>query len=180
MLQARRPRLEVHHLLAISDDILRDAVRLASERVPLRREPDKSIDLLDEACSLVRVRMPAEPAEPVRRLAAERARLVAEERARIDELFDIDRAGLLERLSYGTFRAFEEMGLMMEKLFTGQTTPRPRPEAPEGAPPLQEPAVRLAEVYAQRLAVDDALREALVAAGLQLTTADLEAVVPDL
>ena len=83
-------------------------------------------------------------------------------------------ASIVERVSYGTFRAFEEMGLVVERLFTGRTTPRPRIGPPDREAPLPDEARRLAEVHARRLALDDRLREALLAADLVLTPDDVD------
>ena len=62
----------------------------------------------------------------------------------------------------------------MERLITGRTTPRPRVGPPDKEVSLPEEAKRLAEVHARRLATDDRLRDALVAAGLVLSAEDVE------
>lgn len=54
ILNSLRPRLQNHHGVVISDDALDAAVRLSVRYLPNRRLPDKSLDLLDEACSRVR------------------------------------------------------------------------------------------------------------------------------
>lgn len=174
VIAARRPRLEGHHLLALSDEVLREAVRVSNERFPNRRQPVKAIDLLDEACSLRRVRSGATLPGAVAELAAERDRLLAEERAHVDELFGGERASLLAKFSYGTFLAIENMGLVLERLFTGTTTPRPRVPSKETERQTQDVVARLAETHARRLAVDDRLRASLLSEGLVLTTEDLE------
>src|SRR5439155_18768021 len=51
VLVARRPRLERHHAVAISDDALKAAIVLTDRFVPDRARPDKAIDVLDEACA---------------------------------------------------------------------------------------------------------------------------------
>jgi ATP-dependent Clp protease ATP-binding subunit ClpA len=51
VLVARRPRLERHHVVAISDDALKAAIVLTDRFVPERARPDKAIDVLDEACA---------------------------------------------------------------------------------------------------------------------------------
>jgi ATP-dependent Clp protease ATP-binding subunit ClpC len=174
VLAARRPRLEGHHLLALTDEILRDAVRVSNERAPNRRQPDKAIDLVDEACSLRRVRAGAELPAEVAELAAERDRLLADERKLIDDLFGGDRASLLAKFSYGTFFALENMGLVLERLITGSTTPRPRVANPETEKQTREIAERLADTHKNRLLLDDRLRESLDRNGLVLTHEDLE------
>src|SRR6266849_5877266 len=51
VLVARRPRLERHHAVAITDDALKAAIVLTDRFVPDRARPDKAIDVLDEACA---------------------------------------------------------------------------------------------------------------------------------
>jgi ATP-dependent Clp protease ATP-binding subunit ClpA len=51
VLIARRPRLERHHAVAISDDALKASIVLTDRFVPERARPDKAIDVLDEACA---------------------------------------------------------------------------------------------------------------------------------
>ena len=51
VLRARRPRLEHHHAVAIADDALQAALVLTSKFVTDRAQPDKAIDVLDEACA---------------------------------------------------------------------------------------------------------------------------------
>src|SRR5574341_2017259 len=51
VLVARRPRLERHHAVAITDDALQAAIVLTDRFVPERARPDKAIDVLDEACA---------------------------------------------------------------------------------------------------------------------------------
>jgi hypothetical protein len=86
----------------------------------------------------------------------------------MDELLTVGSVGgnLLERVSIGTYRTFEMMGLGLERLVTGQVTPRPRIFGPESARRAEgpDPAVRLAEAHKGRLLVEDRLRDALVAA----------------
>src|SRR6266571_9039912 len=51
VLVARRPRLERHHGVAVTDDALKAAIVLTDRFVPERARPDKAIDVLDEACA---------------------------------------------------------------------------------------------------------------------------------
>jgi ATP-dependent Clp protease ATP-binding subunit ClpC len=51
VLVARRPRLERHHAVALTDDALKAAIVLTDRFVPERARPDKAIDVLDEACA---------------------------------------------------------------------------------------------------------------------------------
>src|SRR5207244_3350376 len=49
VLVARRPRLERHHAVAITDDALKAAIVLTDRFVPERARPDHASDVLDEA-----------------------------------------------------------------------------------------------------------------------------------
>ena len=51
ILQALRPGLEQHHRMRISDEALREAVRLSRRYLPDLYLPDKAIDLLDEGAA---------------------------------------------------------------------------------------------------------------------------------
>ena len=51
ILRARRPRLERHHAVAIEEDALQAALVLTDKFVSDRAQPDKAIDVLDEACA---------------------------------------------------------------------------------------------------------------------------------
>ena len=55
ILRALRPGLERHHHLRISDDALKEAVRLSSRYLPDLYLPDKAIDLIDEGASRARM-----------------------------------------------------------------------------------------------------------------------------
>ena len=57
-----RDKYEAHHGLAISDEAVRACVELSRRYLPDRFLPDKAIDLMDEACS--RVRMECETRTP--------------------------------------------------------------------------------------------------------------------
>ena len=56
MITGIKERYEEHHQLVISDEAIRAAAHLAARYIPDRFLPDKAIDLVDEACSLVRLR----------------------------------------------------------------------------------------------------------------------------
>ena len=55
ILKALKPGLEAHHHLRISEDAIRESVRLSVRYMPEQFLPDKAIDLLDEAASRVRL-----------------------------------------------------------------------------------------------------------------------------
>ena len=56
ILEGLRERYERHHRLTIRPEAIRAAVELSGRYLPDRFWPDKAIDLMDEACSLVRLR----------------------------------------------------------------------------------------------------------------------------
>jgi ATP-dependent Clp protease ATP-binding subunit ClpA len=75
VLVARRPRLERHHAVAISDDALRAAIVLTDQFIPARARPDKAIDVLDEACAHAQAQASVSP--ELDRLIRERRRVDA-------------------------------------------------------------------------------------------------------
>ena len=70
ILEGLREKYEAHHGLNITSDAIRSAVELSRRYLPERFLPDKAIDLMDEACS--RVRLDRESPEPALRLLEER------------------------------------------------------------------------------------------------------------
>ncbi|MFI8326848.1 ATP-dependent chaperone ClpB [Streptomyces sp. NPDC085529] len=96
ILRGLRERLEVFHGVKIQDRALVAAVSLSHRYISDRFLPDKAIDLVDEACAMLRTEIDSMPAEldqlsrRVRRLEIEEAALAKEEdpasRARLSEL----------------------------------------------------------------------------------------------
>ena len=74
-----RDKYEAHHGLAISDEAVRSCVELSRRYLPDRFLPDKAIDLMDEACS--RVRMECETRTPDLKRLEERLEAVRREKA---------------------------------------------------------------------------------------------------
>jgi ATP-dependent Clp protease ATP-binding subunit ClpC len=182
VLRVRRPRLEMHHSLVITDAAIEAALTVSKSRIVYagRKQPDKSIDLLDEACALYRLRDDRQLPEEIIRLKAERMRLIGAEREAIDVISDLvySRGNLFERFSIGTYGALEAMGLEIERFFTGQTTPRPPLPKPDSIRRLEEsdPAGRLAEARRERLLVEGRLREELAEAGFIIDVEQVEEV----
>ena len=82
ILKGLRHLYEEHHHLKITDEALSAAVRLSRRYIQDRFEPDKAIDLMDEAASRVRMRMPTPPdqrdqEEELRQLRDEKDEAVA-------------------------------------------------------------------------------------------------------
>jgi ATP-dependent Clp protease ATP-binding subunit ClpC len=182
VLRVRRPRLEMHHSVVITDAAIDAAFTVSNSRTVYagRKQPDKSIDLLDEACALYRLRDNRQSPEEIIGLKAERMRLIGAEREAIGVISDLanSRGNMLERFSIGTYSALEAMGLELERLLTGQITPRPPLPKPDSVRRLEEsdPAGRLAETHRERLLVEERLREALAAAGFIIDVAQVEVV----
>ncbi|TDJ58544.1 MAG: ATP-dependent Clp protease ATP-binding subunit [Planctomycetota bacterium] len=61
ILKGLRPRYAEHHRVEFTDDALRAAVELSGRYIPGRVQPDKSIDVIDEAGSRVRLKSMTKP-----------------------------------------------------------------------------------------------------------------------
>lgn len=77
ILRGLRDKYEAHHKIKISEEAIEAAVSLSVRYIPDRFLPDKAIDLVDEACSRLRIRAAAYPAG-LRRLESEIDRLQKE------------------------------------------------------------------------------------------------------
>ncbi len=56
ILEGLRDRYEAHHRVKISDEAIKAATELSSRYITDRFLPDKAIDLIDEAASMVRIK----------------------------------------------------------------------------------------------------------------------------
>ncbi|HEX2978563.1 MAG TPA: AAA family ATPase [Candidatus Babeliales bacterium] len=63
ILRGLKERYEMHHGIHIKDQALLDAVILSAKNIPDRFLPDKAIDLVDEAASMVRMSIDSYPPE---------------------------------------------------------------------------------------------------------------------
>ncbi len=61
ILRGLRDRYEAHHRVRITDDALEHAVELSDRYIPGRVQPDKSIDVIDEAGARIRLRTMTKP-----------------------------------------------------------------------------------------------------------------------
>ena len=61
ILKGIRPKYEQHHRVKITDEALRVAVELSGRYIPGRVQPDKSIDVVDEAGARLRIRSMVKP-----------------------------------------------------------------------------------------------------------------------
>ena len=84
ILRGIKEKYEVHHGVRITDDALVAAAQLSARYLPDRKNPDKAIDLMDEATAGLKMEIESEPAEldqlsrQVRRLQVEREALKKE------------------------------------------------------------------------------------------------------
>ena len=62
ILRGLKEKYEVHHGIRIQDGALVSAARLSYRYIPDRQLPDKAIDLMDEAASLIRLQLDSRPA----------------------------------------------------------------------------------------------------------------------
>ena len=179
VLVARRPRLERHHAVAITDDALKAAIVLTDRFVPERARPDKAIDVLDEACA---------HAQATARVSPELDRLIRERR-KVDAMI---RRGLTheaaaptppEDLLVEVFPILERIGEEIEKMLGG---PR-RAETDRGgqgehaavaAGQPQSASVRPSPSLSDRRnELDRLLREELERQGIVVTGKDIARVV---
>ena len=93
ILRGLRDQYEAHHRLNISDEAIEAAVRLSARYINDRYLPDKAIDLVDEACSAVRMEKMTPP-EDVKAIEARIAAL-AEEKDEAVRSQDYERAASL-------------------------------------------------------------------------------------
>ncbi|NLV76555.1 MAG: ATP-dependent chaperone ClpB [Tissierellia bacterium] len=63
ILRGLKERYEIHHGIRISDNAIIGAATLADRYISDRYLPDKAIDLMDEACAMVRTEIDSMPAE---------------------------------------------------------------------------------------------------------------------
>ena len=98
ILHGMRDRYATHHSVRITDEALDAAVQLASRYITDRYMPDKAIDLLDEACSRVRIAAFASTPE-LRQKEAEIKVLEEQKRTASDRSAFEEAAELLKRVT---------------------------------------------------------------------------------
>ncbi len=84
ILRGLKSKYEVHHGVRVDDQALIYAVKFSLRYLPDRKLPDKAIDLLDEACSRLRLQIDSVPA------------IMDELRARVDHL-EIERKAISDK-----------------------------------------------------------------------------------
>jgi ATP-dependent Clp protease ATP-binding subunit ClpA len=170
VLVARRPRLEHHHAVAISDDALKAAIVLTDRFVPERARPDKAIDVLDEACA---------HAQATSKVSPELDRLIRD-RKKVDTAMrrgGNDEERPAEEPMPDLATVLQRFGEEIEELLGG----RPRQTeakapAAEGDRPSDRPAVQ-PSLEEQRTDLDRRLREELERQGIVVTGREVARVV---
>ena len=193
VLRARRPRLEHHHAVAISDDALQAALVLTDKFVTDRAQPDKSIDVLDEASAhaqatatlpseleaIVRERRRVDAAirrklargEKVDKSGAQRHREDTGTAAQQDEeRTDADDA--IERFTQQIGPTLERIGAEIDRIFGNpEREGAPPPRGAEQAPATSE------SLLERRDRLDRELRRGLEQLGIVVTGADVSRAV---
>ena len=107
ILRGLRDKYEAHHRLTISDEAIEAAVKLSARYINDRYLPDKAIDLMDEACSAVRMEK-LTPSEDVQAIEARIASLDREKDAAV-KAQDYERAAGLRDQAKEQREALEKL-----------------------------------------------------------------------
>ena len=177
VLRARRPRLEHHHAVAISDDALQAARVLTDRFITDRAQPDKAIDVLDEACAHAQATatLPAELERVVserRRVdAAIRRRLARGERPESESHEGGPDEDPIETFANQIGPALQRLGAEIDRIFGApEDGERAKKVEPAGAPAGPERSETLLE---RRDRLDTELRRGLERLGIVVTGADI-------
>ncbi|HTT68340.1 MAG TPA: AAA family ATPase [Gemmatimonadales bacterium] len=194
ILRARRPRLEHHHAVAIEEDALAAALVLTGKFVTDRLQPDKAIDVLDEACAHAQATATLPP--ELERIVRERRRVDAAIRRRLARGESVDggpgggggaggraapagdgAAGeedALETFTREIGAAMERLGAEIERVFGGSASPaaEPAPEREAPGPRDREPA-RRETLLERRERLDGELRRGLERLGVVVRGSDV-------
>ncbi len=107
ILQGLRDRYEAHHRVRITDEAIRQAVELSTRYITARVQPDKSIDVIDEAGARIRLKSMSKPPdladieEQIERLSIEKDEAV--------KAADYERAAELRDQAEGLRRKKEDI-----------------------------------------------------------------------
>jgi ATP-dependent Clp protease ATP-binding subunit ClpA len=181
VLRARRARLEHHHAVAIADDALQAALVLTDRFVTERAQPDKAIDVLDEACAHAQATATLPP--DLERIVRERRRVDAAIRrglARGETADGGDSEVPLAALTRELGPVFQRIGAEIEAVLGGgeresgragereggRAGEREGGRAGEGAPPPES-------LTDKRERLDRELRRGLEQLGVVVTGADV-------
>ena len=199
ILRARRPRLEHHHAVAIEDDALQAALVLTGKFVTDRLQPDKAIDVLDEACAHAQATATLPP--ELEHIVRERRRVDAAIRRRLARGESVGGAGgnggtagtgapvetadapaspspepedALEVFTRDVGAAMERLGAEIEKLLGGSGAGSGDPEAAAaGARPETRGAAAGETLIQRRDRLDGELRRGLEQLGVVVRGSDV-------
>jgi len=172
VLVARRPRLERHHAVAISDDALKAAIVLTDRFVPERARPDKAIDVLDEACAHAQATARVSP--ELDTLIRDRKKVEAMIRRGLTEE---DGGSAPEEPMPDLATVLQRFGEEIEELLGGgEGRRKAAKEAAAQSPPSAAPR-RPAPLEEQRADLDRRLRAELERQGLVVTGKEVARVV---
>ena len=104
ILKGLRKRYETFHKIAIPDEAIDAATKLSIRYIPDRNLPDKAIDLIDEACSKIKIKsydMPKEVRdldEEIKQLEVEKERLISKDK--IEEASEVKKKQMAKKYKY--------------------------------------------------------------------------------
>ena len=104
ILRGLRKRYEIFHKIAISDEAIDAATKLSVRYIPDRNLPDKAIDLIDEACSKLKIKSYDVPKEvkdlkdEIDQLEAEKEKLISKDL--IEEAAEVKKKQLTKKYKY--------------------------------------------------------------------------------
>jgi ATP-dependent Clp protease ATP-binding subunit ClpA len=177
VLVARRPRLERHHAVALTDDALKAAIVLTDRFVPERARPDKAIDVLDEACA--HAQATAAVSEELDRLIRERRKVDA--MIRRGSTHERPAQEPAEDLMAEIGPMIERIGQEIERMLGGTgrrgTAGSEGGKATDTAPPPENLAQPAATLAGRRAELDRLLRAELERQGIVVTGRDVARVV---
>jgi ATP-dependent Clp protease ATP-binding subunit ClpA len=180
VLRARRVRLEHHHAVAIGDDALQAALMLTNSFVPERAQPDKAIDVLDEACAHAQAtaHLPVE----LEQIVKERRRVDAAIRRRLARGEKLDEADAapeggesdpLETFAREIGPTLERIGAEIERIFGNADREGAPKREPAPPPPAEDRAPARESLLEKRDRLDRELRRGLEKLGVVVTGADV-------
>lgn len=106
ILKGLKKRYESFHKVTISDKAIEAAVKLSVRYIPDRNLPDKAIDLIDEACSKLKIKSYDVPAEikdlekEIKELEAEKEKLISKDM--IEEASEVKKKQATKKYKYET------------------------------------------------------------------------------
>src|SRR5437899_5258375 len=168
VLVARRPRLERHHAVAISDDALKAAIVLTDRFVQDRARPDKAIDVLDEACAHAQATAHVSP--ELDKLIRDRKKVEAMIRRGLTE----EQGSAPEEPMPDLATVLQRFGEELNELLGGEGR-RKTPE--EEPPPTSGDLRRPSALEQQRAELDRRLRAELERQGMVVTGKEVARVV---